>query len=169
MDIVSILVDNIFSVLILVIQVILFLKLEKNKKEFQKELDTYKIEYSEIQLKKIEYFNEFIECLIEAIIMYVKGKHDDEKLKNMSEKLDKLQPYLFMYASDETIRKINKCIEDIYNSELSDYGDMCIISELIIALRKDIGYEKTELDADDLLKMILAPSKYAKLKSEGSL
>ncbi|MBB6402457.1 hypothetical protein HNP92_001779 [Methanococcus maripaludis] len=170
MDIVSVLVDNAFSILIVIIQFLLYRKLENNKKEFQKELDKHNIEYSEIQMKKIEKFNELIQCYLDLLNTSKNNKNlSDEKLKELGEKYNELKPYLFIYSSDETVKEFNKHTKTMSKPGNTNYETLGAFADLIIALRKDAGYDGTKLHKDDLLEMMLKPGELEKCKLDHKL
>ena len=124
-----------------------------------KELELFKISQSQIQLRKIERFIDFAK-LQQDILTNEEFKKkiaakDAGAVTRLRELAIELGIGLFFFASDETVRKYG-----IWKRESSQEGadPMKLLSdlgELMLALRKDVGYSETGLTGDDYLRMFV--------------
>lgn len=108
--------------------------------------------------KKYEVYMELITLFFEAILNVKKG------IENSTDQIDRmtnLNKEIIIYGSDEVIKILylwtKKAREKSNN--LKYFGD------ILIAIRKDMGYPKTKISGDDFLKQLLI--EYEQAKKDG--
>jgi hypothetical protein len=75
---------------------------------------------------------------------------------------------LFFFASDETVKKFvqfRKYSLSVGTPEYESMQNIIILAELIVLIRKDLGYSNTECTKDDFLHIMLTD--WDKYETEG--
>ena len=120
-----------------------------------------KISQAELQTWKRQDFRRFANLMFGNIFIrenYSKYISDGtfEALTKIQERID-LEINLFFSASDPTIKKYSEFIK--YNSRKNQEQDpmklLNLTSEVIIAMRQDIGYDNTKLKGEDFIEMLI--------------
>lgn len=137
--------------ILLLIGFLLNRNLQKNRSKLDSFIEDFKIRQSSIQAEKINAFRKILFVLFD--IMHSKDKPKEEQIAT-EKKLRRISLLFFLYGDDNTIYKyleFRKCI--LY--EENNAKSMVLIGELIVLMRKDVGYLATDLDKDDVLNLIL--------------
>lgn len=135
--------------------------IETFKADLLRELELLKISQAELQLHKTEQFVKFIE--------YFNNFFSDKKLQQSLQTSDQkkadfnkhmldLGVKLFFFASDKTVKKyiewrLYALKAGMQNIEPFDH--MRIYGELILEIRRDLGYQDTNCDHNDFLNIML--------------
>ena len=126
--------------------------LEAFKSELQKEVEKLKISEGNLHIRKIEKFSEFIEILNLAMTG-IKEKKDPKLLaEELNEAMNKFAKDVMFFASEGTLKKFveYKRYSDIVqkggDNEKAKY--QFLIAELILEMRKDLGYSDDGLNVD---------------------
>jgi len=129
------------------------------QQQLSKELELLKIAQSQIQLRKIERFIDFAK--IQTDILTNENfktkiqKNDPKAVSKLRELVVELGIGLFFFASDSTIREYGTWKTETAKEDADPYNVLSGLGRLMIALRKDVGYENTELDSADYLKLFI--------------
>lgn len=137
-------------------------KLETFKSDLTKEIELLKISESQLQIRKIEEFTKITDFLFN----YMFDKKFQENLnKNPSKfniEMTNIGSRLFYFASDETVKKYvewKKYGLEMANKEPIDKKEsgkiIVLFADLVLLMRKDLGYKKTECTRDDFLSIFL--------------
>ena len=137
-------------------------KLETFKSDLTKEIELLKISESQLQIRKIEEFTKITDFLFN----YMFDKKFQENLnKNPSKfniEMTNIGSRLFYFASDETVKKYvewKKYGLEMVNKEPIDKKEsgkiIVLFADLVLLMRKDLGYKKTECTRDDFLSIFL--------------
>ncbi len=142
--------------------------LEIFRSDLSKEIELLKISESQLQIRKIEEFTNITDVLFK----YMFDKEYQEELKKKPDKLNVIMANigsrLFYFASDETVKKYVEWKKFGWvNKELNDEKEarkiIIIFADLVVLMRKDLGYKKTECNRDDFLSIFLSDwDKYKK-------
>ena len=124
-----------------------------------KELELFKISQSQIQLRKIERFIDFAK-LQQDILSNEEFKKkvalkDSAALARLRELVIELGIGLFFFASDETVRKYGTWKRESSRESADPMKLLSDLGDLMLALRKDVGYSETSLTGDDYLRMFV--------------
>ncbi|MCF3942196.1 hypothetical protein [Oceanobacillus alkalisoli] len=134
--------------------------LETFKNELQKEIVKLEASESNLHLKKIEKFTEFSGALYD-VLNGVKYKDvDDEELKeNATKSMESFTKDIMFFAGENTIKKFVEYRR--YSQLLTNEGGKdeqakfnYILAELILEMRKDLGYDD-KVDVDDYLYILI--------------
>ena len=137
-------------------------KLETFKSDLSKEIELLKISESQLQIRKIEEFT----TITDFLFKYIYDKKFQEELNKEPSKLQiemaNIGSRLFYFASDETVKKYvewKKFGWEMANKETVDSKEsgknIVIFAELVVLMRKDLGYKKTECTRDDFLSIFV--------------
>ena len=138
-------------------------KLEEFKSELSKQIEIFKITQSQIQFHKTQEFIKLIEYF-NKIITDKKFTHrlttNPKEQENFNKKMLDLGVKLFFFASDETVKKYIEWRLFGINSQDEQHIEnktklVLLYAELIVLIRKDLGYENTKCNSDDFLNIIL--------------
>ena len=136
-------------------------ELEKFRGQLQRELELMKISQADLQLHKTEQFVKFIEYFNNFFADKKKQqaiqKSQNEKAKFNKNMLD-LGVKLFFFASDSTVKKYIEwrfCAIKPQNGSAEPMKLMRIYGDLILEIRKDLGYRDTKCDHNDFLNIML--------------
>lgn len=129
------------------------------QQQLTKELELLKISQSQIQLNKIERFIDFakiqtdILCNEESKSQIQKGAPAAvAKLRQLAVELG---IGLFFFASDSTVREYGRWKYETSKPGANPFKVLEGMGNLMVALRKDVGYDDTSLAADDYLRMFI--------------
>lgn len=129
------------------------------KNELEKEIVKLEASESNLHLKKIEKFTEFSGVLYE-VINGVKNKENKKEVQEKATKsMESFTKDIMFFAGEGTI---NKFVEyRRYSKILNEYGGVneqakfnYILAELILEMRKDLGYED-KVSVDDYLYILI--------------
>jgi hypothetical protein len=136
-------------------------ELEKFRGQLQSELELMKINQAELQLHKTEQFVKFIDYFNN----FFADKNKVQAIQNNQNEKDKfnknlldLGVKLFFFASDSTVKKYIEwrfCMLKPPNGSLDPLYLIKIYGELILEIRKDLGYLDTKCDHNDFLNIML--------------
>lgn len=136
-------------------------ELEKFRADFQRELELMKINQTELQLHKTEQFVKFIDYFN----LFFSDKKKQQAIQNNQKEKDKFNKYmldlgvkLFFFASDSTVKKYIEwrfCTIKPKNGTVDPIELMRIYGDLILEIRKDLGYQDTKCDRSDFLNIML--------------
>lgn len=127
--------------------------------QLSKELELLKISQSQIQLRKIENFIDFAklqqDILTNKDFQRKIAAKDTKAMTRLRELVVELGIGLFFFASDETVKRYGR-----WKLESGVEGADPILllkglGELMVALRRDVGYIETSLNSDDYLRMFI--------------
>ncbi len=135
-------------------------KLEEIKASLTKEIELLKISQAELQVHKTQEFVKFVELFNEGMS---DPKNFSELMKNPVEvkKFNKtlmdLGVKLFFFASDPTVKKFVELRKYLLQPKhlvaLNEF--LILYAELIVLIRKDLGYKNSECNIDDFLNIIV--------------
>jgi hypothetical protein len=141
------------------------LDLNKQLEEFRNQLTTdlelMKINESQLHIHKTEEFTKLVEVMITKLLdkQYVeKLGRDPKTLKEYNKTMLDLGTKVFFYASDETVKKFVEWRKYGLTADTVNYDPKQIIillAELIVLIRKDVGYINTQCTKDDFLHIML--------------
>lgn len=141
------------------------LDLNKQLEEFRNQLTTdlelMKINESQLHIHKTEEFTKLVEVMITKLLdkQYVEKLGKDPKTqKEYNKTMLDLGTKLFFYASDETVKKFVEWRKYALTADTVNYEPKQIIillAELIVLIRKDVGYINTQCTKDDFLHIML--------------
>ena len=118
-----------------------------------------KISQSQIQLRKIERFIDFAKIQTDILTnedFRTKIKNEDlDALNTLRELVVDLGIGLFFFASDSTVREYGKWKTESAQEGVDPFFILSGLGNLMVALRKDVGYEDTELEGNDYLKLFI--------------
>jgi hypothetical protein len=136
-------------------------ELEKFRVQLQRELELMKISQAELQLHKTEQFVKFIDYF-NTFFADKKQQQAIQKNQNEKDKFNKnmldLGVKLFFFASDSTVKKYIEwrfCAIKPQNESPDPMNLMRIYGDLILEIRKDLGYRDTKCDHNDFLNIML--------------
>ncbi len=129
------------------------------QQQLTKELELLKISQSQIQLNKIERFIDFAKILTDILTneefkSQIKKESPDAiaKLRTLAVELG---IGLFFFASDSTVREYGRWKYETSRQGADKFKVLENMGTLMVALRKDVGYDDTSLVADDYLRMFI--------------
>lgn len=129
------------------------------QQQLSKELELMKISHSQIQLRKIERFIDFAKLQTDILTNEdFKAKieeEDSEAVSRLRELVVELGIGLFFFASDSTVREYGKWKVETAKEGADPYSVLNSLGQLMVSLRKDVGYEDTDLNPRDYLKMFI--------------
>lgn len=133
-------------------------QLEQFKIEISRELEMLKITESQLHIHKAKEFSEFIEFFSTKIMNkeYMSQINKPHIQKEIQQIMMKTVTKFFFFASDETVKKFVEWRRlSLQNEGQHGFKIVYIVAELIVLMRKDLGYKDTECDEDDVLYLIL--------------
>lgn len=138
------------------------------QQQLSKELELLKIAQSQIQLRKIERFMDFAKMQTDILtndsFKEQIQNNDPEAMAQLRGLIVELGIGLFFFASDSTVREYGTWKAESAKKGADPYAVLSGLGKLMIALRKDVGYDKTELDGADYLKMFITDWDETKFK-----
>jgi hypothetical protein len=129
------------------------------QQQLSKELELLKIAQSQIQLRKIERFIDFAKMQTniltnESFKQQIRN-NDPEAIAQLRGLVVELGIGLFFFASDSTVREYGTWKTESAKQGADPYAVLSGLGKLMVALRKDVGYDETELKGGDYLKMFI--------------
>lgn len=129
------------------------------QQQLSKELELLKIAQSQIQLRKIERFIDFAKMqtniLTNDSFKEQIRNNDAEAIAQLRGLVVELGIGLFFFASDSTVREYGIWKSESAKEQADPLAVLSGLGQLMVALRKDVGYDKTELNGSDYLKMFI--------------
>ncbi|MAM56416.1 MAG: hypothetical protein CMN25_03690 [Salinicola sp.] len=127
--------------------------------QLSKELELLKISQSQIQLRKVEKFIDFAK-LQQDILTNEDFKRkiaakDPIAVTRLRELVVELGIGLFFFASDETVQRYGRWKTESAVEAADPFKLLRGLGELMVALRRDVGYNETSLTSDDYLRMFI--------------
>lgn len=129
------------------------------QQQLSKELELLKISQSQIQLQKIDRFIDFAKLQTDILTNEEFKKqiqdNDPKAIAKLRELAVELGIGLFFFASDTTVREYGKWKVETAKKGVPPLAVISQLGTLMVTLRKDVGYDHTELNADDYLRMFI--------------
>jgi hypothetical protein len=135
--------------------------IEEFKNTLARELELSKIRYAELQVQKTEQvvkLMEYFNMLMSDKKTQEQIRTDENKRREIGNKLTDLGVKLFFFASDRTVKKfIDLRLYLLKHPGVSAESFLFIrmYAEFVVELRRDLGYGETICDSDDFLNIIL--------------
>lgn len=132
--------------------------LEIFKNELQKEIVRLEISEGNLHIKKIEKFTEFSGVLFKIMNGVKYGKSKKELETQATKSMESFTKDIMFFASEETIskfveyRRYSKVVQNGGDNERAKY--FYILAELILTMRKELGYSDN-VTVDDYLYIII--------------
>lgn len=127
--------------------------------QLSKELELLKISQSQIQLRKIDKFTDFAklqqDILTNEDFKRRIAKKDPKAVAWLRELVVELGIGLFFFASDETVKRYGSWKLESAVEGADPMKMLGGLGELMVALRRDVGYNDTVLTGDDYLRMFV--------------
>jgi hypothetical protein len=136
--------------------------IEGFKNALARELELSKISYAELQVRKTEQFVKLIEyfnMLMSDKKTQEQIRTDENKRRELGNKLTDLGVKLFFFASDRTVKKFvdwRLYLSKHQGISADAFQFIRMYAEFIVELRRDLGYGETTCGSDDFLNIILA-------------
>lgn len=122
--------------------------------KLDKELEKFKIQESAIYLKKQEIYTDFLKSIKDAINLGKNNQEDQQKMmKEISDNFLNRVNMMFMYVPESIIKKLGELQESNKNNR--GLKSLEILGDMVIEMRKDLGYKDT-MTGHDYLKMVLS-------------
>jgi hypothetical protein len=129
------------------------------QQQLSMELELLKIARSQIQPQKVERFIDFAKLQTDILtneeLKARIQKNAPDAVARLRELVVELGIGLFFFASDETVREYGDWKVETAKGTAEPLAVISQLGRLMIALRKDVGYEDTKLNAHDYLKMFI--------------
>ena len=129
------------------------------QQQLSKELELLKISQSQIQLNKIERFIDFAKIQTDILtnedFKSKIQKEDPEAVAKLRQLAVELGIGLFFFASDSTVREYGQWKNESSKPGVDPFKPLDGMGNLMVALRRDVGYDNTSLVADDYLRMFI--------------
>ncbi|MCY9204454.1 hypothetical protein [Bacillus atrophaeus] len=135
-------------------------QLEEFRNKLTTDLELMKINEAQLHIHKTE---EFVR-LIRLLIMNLTDKDyindlatNEETKKEHIKSMTELGSKLFFFASDDTVKKfVEYRKQSLKSSETEDSEKLIVLlGELMVLIRKDLGYSQTECNKNDYLHILL--------------
>ncbi|MED3982203.1 hypothetical protein [Priestia megaterium] len=136
-------------------------QLEVFKNELTTDLELMKINESQLHIHKTEEFTKLVEVLIVKMLDkdYVAQLGKNQRVtKEYNQTMLNLGTKLFFFASDNTVKKFvewRKYNLSIEGTNFDPKQIIILLAELIVEIRKDVGYEDTICNKHDFLHIML--------------
>ncbi|ANF38865.1 hypothetical protein IM717_04945 [Bacillus velezensis] len=137
-------------------------QLEEFRNKLTTDLELMKINEAQLHIHKTEEFVRLIRLLVMNLTDkdYINDLTTNEEVKKEhSKSMTELGSKLFFFASDDTVKKF----VEYRKQSLKIKGDkpteaerlIVLLGELMVLIRKDLGYSQTECDKNDYLHILL--------------
>lgn len=136
-------------------------QLEEFRNQLTLDLELMKINESQLHIHKTQEFAKLVEYLLLNLTDkdYVRKLGNDQRIqKEHNKKMLDLGTKLFFFASDETVKKFVEWRKYSLTVDSPQYDPkqiLILLAELIVLIRKDLGYRDTECSKDDFLHIML--------------
>lgn len=136
-------------------------KLETFKASLIREIEMTKISETQLQIRKAEEFTKVTDFMFKFMYdkRYQKKMKDDPNKLNIT--MADISSKLFYFASDETLKKYVEWrqfglkMQKETNGLKEPHRIVILFAELIVLMRKDLGYKNTKCNENDFLNIIL--------------
>ena len=135
-------------------------QLEIFKSNLVKEIEILKISETQLQVRKIEEFTKITGFISNYFYDddYKKKVTDNPKI--LAKEISDMRTKLFYFASDDTVKKYVEWRKYGINNKndphlKESHKIIKLFAELVLLMRKDLGYKNTVCDIDDYLNIIL--------------
>lgn len=142
--------------------------LESFKNELQKEVEKLRIYESNLHIRKIEKYSQFLDVLNVATQGVKQDKSDTEIKEVLDHTMNEFTKDIMFFAGEGTLKKV---VEFRLYSQVLESGGLneqarfqFIIAELILEMRKDLGYENKNITIDDYMNITV--NNWDKIKDE---
>jgi len=150
---------TIISIATLIISHKLNKRLSDHNSELQKEIEKIKISESNLHIRKIDKFSEFTDML-DGVMRGVKYKKPADKIEKETQKaMEKFTKDLIFFAGEDTLKKFveyrnySRIVQEGGENEKAKY--QFITAELILEMRKDLGYSNEGINVDHYMHLIV--------------
>jgi len=122
-----------------------------------KEVEVLKINHTSLQVNKAHEFVEMIEYFTNIIGNFSNFKKgmNEKKQRELNTKMVNLGVKLFFFASDDTVLKYTEWRRYSQQPSVDNVKVLKLYAELILLMRKDLGYGDTKCTIDDFLYTML--------------
>lgn len=129
------------------------------KSELQKEVEKFKVFESNLHIRKIEKFSQFTEVLNMARNSVKEGKSEKEVARKLENAMNLFAKDLIFFAGEGTLKKFveYRNYSDIVRSggENEAAKFQFLIAELILEMRRDLGYTNDGLTVDHYMYLTI--------------
>ncbi|WP_063335939.1 hypothetical protein [Bacillus subtilis] len=135
-------------------------QLENFRNKLTTDLELLKINESQLNIRKTEEFLRLISIFIVKLgdQDYIRDLGTKDKVKKeFNENMTDLGSKLFVFASDNTVKKFveYRKVSLKVNDEKDAEKLIVLLGELMVLIRKDLGYSQTECTKHDFLHILL--------------
>ena len=136
-------------------------QLEEFRNQLTADLELMKINESQLHIHKTEEFTKLVEVLITKMLdkqFIEKLGKDPRTQKEFNKTMLDLGTKLFFFASDETVKKFVEWRKYGLAADTSNFDPkqtIILLAELMVLIRKDVGYTDTQCTKDDFLHIML--------------
>jgi len=137
-------------------------QMEILRNQWTTDLELLKINESQLHIHKTEEFSKLVKILILNMLdkKYMRKLATDEKTKEeFNRSMLDLGTKLFFFASDSTVKKFVEWRKSGQDPAAAAGRDpkhvLILLAELMLEVRKDLGYKDTECTTDDYLYIMI--------------
>lgn len=134
-------------------------ELEKLKSELAKENELTRIREAEIQANKTQIFINYSKMIqkifIDKDFTARIEKHEPDALHELNKTFLEVANDLFFFSSDTTIIKFGQWRATSQAGTLSPAETLTALADIMVLLRKDLGYPDTTVTNDDFLRLFI--------------
>ncbi|WP_102262859.1 hypothetical protein [Mesobacillus jeotgali] len=136
-------------------------QLEEFKNQLTTDLEIMKINETQLHVLKTEEFDRFIDSWINAASFSTDNNNRKSKQKPKEpfdkKEMMKLANKVFLYASDETVKKFLafKTYKANNDTDTNNLEPLYLLADIILSMRKDAGYSQTNCTVEDYLSMTI--------------
>jgi len=138
-------------------------KLEVVKADLSREIEMAKISQAGLQVHKTEEFTRLVEFFIDALTNPEQFKTlaaNPEAAKEFNRRITDLGLKLFFFASDATVKsyvafRLYGMQADSAERNTDPTRLIVLLAELVVSMRRDLGYSETECSVDEVLNIML--------------
>jgi|GEM_PF-2646673 len=135
-------------------------QLEEFRNKLTTDLELVKINEAQLHIHKTEEFVRLIRLLVMNLTDkdYINELSTNEEVKKEHIKsMTELGSKLFFFASDDTVKKFVEYRKQSLKTNKLEEAEKLInlLGELMVLIRKDLGYSKTECNKNDYLHILL--------------
>ena len=131
-------------------------RLSDHNSELQKEIEKLKVSESNLHIRKIDKFSEFTDILYGAM----RGvKYNKDPKADIQKAMEKFMKDLIFFAGEDTLKKFveyrnySHIVKEGGQNEQAKF--QFIIAELILEMRKDLGYSNEGINVDHYMHLIV--------------
>lgn len=129
--------------------------LESFKSELQKEVEKLKVSEGNLHIRKIEKYSQFVDMLNIAMLSVKENKTPQETAKALEKAMNKFTKDIMFFAGEGTLKRFveyriySQIVQHGGDNEMAKY--QFVIAELILEMRKDLGYTNKGITVDDYM------------------